>query len=75
MEQPVADWLRGHDAAKVPPYCSGPGAVQAHAPQAAIVFDRVHWRKRGALAELLLINRRLFRTYVLKDPYGMCPSG
>lgn len=88
------------------------GAVQAHAPQAAIVFDRfhieryltwavdevrkhefwrrggayreavrgkrflllrkyrrVHWRKRGALAELLLINRRLFRTYVLKEQF------
>lgn len=26
MKQPVADWLRGHDAAKVPPYCSGPGS-------------------------------------------------
>jgi len=88
------------------------GAVHAHAPQAAIVFDRfhierhltwavdevrkhefwrrggahreavrgkrflllrkyrrVHWRKRGALAELLLINRRLFRAYVLKEQF------
>lgn len=88
------------------------GAVQAHAPQAAIVFDRfhieryltwavdevrkhefwrrggayraavrgkrflllrkyrrVHWRRRGALAELLLLNRRLFRAYVLKEQF------
>ena len=87
-------------------------AVQAHAPQAAIVFDRfhieryltravdevrkqefwrrggayreavrgkrflflrkyrrVHWRRRGALAELLMMNKRLFRTYVLKEQF------
>lgn len=87
-------------------------AVQAHAPQADIVFDRfhieryltwavdevrkqefwrrggayrkavrgkrflllrkyrrVHWRHRGALAELLVMNRRLFRTYVLKEQF------
>jgi transposase len=87
-------------------------AVSAHAPQAAIVFDRfhieryltwavdevrkqefwrrggayrkavrgkrflllrkyrrVHWRKRGGLAELLVMNKRLFRTYVLKEQF------
>lgn len=27
MKQPVADWLRRHDATKVPPYCSGPGIL------------------------------------------------
>lgn len=36
MKQPVADWLRGHDAAKVPPYCSGPG-LRASPPDP--VFD------------------------------------
>jgi transposase len=87
-------------------------AVQAHAPQAAIVFDRfhieryltwaideirkqefwrrggayrqavrgkrflllrkyrrVHWRRRGDLALLLAMNRRLFRAYVLKEQF------
>jgi transposase len=87
-------------------------AVTAHAPQAAIVFDRfhieryltwaidevrkqefwrrggayreavrgkrflllrkyrrVHWRRRGALALLLAMNRRLFRAYVLKEQF------
>lgn len=87
-------------------------AVRAHAPQAAIVFDRfhierhltwavdevrkrefwrrggayrkavrgkrflllrkfrrVHWRRRGELAELLVMNKRLFRTYVLKEQF------
>jgi transposase len=87
-------------------------AVQAHAPQATIVFDRfhieryltramdevrkdefwrrggayrdavrgkrflllgkyrrVHWRRRGDLAMLLRLNRRLFRAYVLKEQF------
>ena len=87
-------------------------SVGAHAPQAAIVFDRfhieryltwavdevrkhefwrrggayrkavhgkrflllrkyrrVHWRRRGALAQLLMMNKRLFRTYVLKEQF------
>lgn len=87
-------------------------AVKAHAPQAAIVFDRfhieryltwavdevrklefwrrggayrdavrgkrflllrkyrrVHWRQRGDLVDLLVMNRRLFRTYVVKEQF------
>lgn len=87
-------------------------AVQAHAPHAAIVFDRfhieryltwavdevrkrefwrrggayrdavrgkrflllrkyrrVHWRQRGDLVDLLVMNRRLFRTYVVKEQF------
>jgi transposase len=30
---------------------------------------RVHWRKRGDLALLLMQNKRLFRTYVLKEQF------
>jgi transposase len=32
-------------------------------------YRRVHWRRRGALAQLLLMNKRLFRTYVLKEQF------
>jgi transposase len=32
-------------------------------------FRRVHWRHRGDLVDLLLLNRRLFRTYVLKEQF------
>ena len=30
---------------------------------------RLHWRKRGDLASLLLQNQRLFRAYVLKEQF------
>jgi len=32
-------------------------------------YRRVHWRRRGALAQLLLMNKRLFRAYVLKEQF------
>ena len=32
-------------------------------------YRRVHWRRRGALALLLAMNRRLFRAYVLKEQF------
>lgn len=32
-------------------------------------YRRVHWRKRGGLAALLMQNQRLFRAYVLKEQF------
>jgi transposase len=32
-------------------------------------YRRVHWRRRGDLVDLLVMNRRLFRTYVVKEQF------
>jgi len=32
-------------------------------------WRRLHWRRRGELAELLALNQRLFRAYVLKEQF------
>ena len=33
-------------------------------------YKRIHWRRRGDLALLLVQNQRLFRTYLLKEHFG-----